>query len=169
MGKFLETGELLKVTWGKVKELKGSITEIESVIKNLPAEKNTGPEGFITEFYQEFTELTPILLQLFQKHFLTHPMRLVCPVYPDKDTSMLYDDKCEKSSTEGLAKQSNSLPEGSRTALTTRDMPPRLTRKSPRQNPTPHHTIKGAHEESMAHTLRTKARGPSFTAAIHPK
>ena len=43
-------------------------TEVEVVIKNLPKNKNSGPDGFTGEFYQTFREeIMPIFPTLFQK------------------------------------------------------------------------------------------------------
>ena len=70
MDKFLETNTLPKLKQEEIENWKRHITskEIELVIKNLPKNKNPGPDGFPGEFYQKFKEeLTPILLKLFQK------------------------------------------------------------------------------------------------------
>ena len=41
---------------------------VQSLVRDLPANKSPGPEGFTAEFYKKFREeLTPILLKFFQK------------------------------------------------------------------------------------------------------
>ena len=70
MEKFLEKYNFPKLDQEEIENLNRPITsmEIETVIRNLPANKSPGPEGFTAEFYQKFREeLTPILLKLFQK------------------------------------------------------------------------------------------------------
>ena len=70
MDKFLEKYNFPKLNQEEIEELNRPITstEIKSIIRNLPANKSPGPEGFTAEFYQKFREeLTPILLKLFQK------------------------------------------------------------------------------------------------------
>ena len=70
MDKFLEKHNLPKLNQEEIKNLNRPITstEIEAVIKNLPTNKNPGPDGFTGEFYQKFRdEPTLSLLKLFQK------------------------------------------------------------------------------------------------------
>ena len=68
--KFLDKYNFPKLNQEEIENLNRPITstEIETVIKNLPANKSPGPDSFTAEFYQKFREeLTPILLKLFQK------------------------------------------------------------------------------------------------------
>ena len=69
MDKFLEKYNLLRLNQEEIENIKRPVpsTEIETVMKNLPTNRNPGPDGFTGEFYQTFREeLTPILLKLFQ-------------------------------------------------------------------------------------------------------
>ena len=68
MDKFLEKYNFPKMNQEEIENLNRPITsmEIETVIRNLPANKSPGLDGLTAEFYQIFREdLTPILLKLF--------------------------------------------------------------------------------------------------------
>ena len=87
MDKFLEKYNFPKLNQEEIENLTRPNTgmEIETVIRNLPANKSPGPDGFTAEFYQNFREeLTPILLKFFRKfqrklNFQTHSMRQPSP------------------------------------------------------------------------------------------
>ena len=64
MDKFLENYNFPKLNQEKIENHNRPITstDIETVIRNLPANKSPSPEGFTDELYQIFREdLTPIL------------------------------------------------------------------------------------------------------------
>ena len=70
MDKILEKYNFPKLNREEIENLNRPITltEIETIIRNLPTNKSPGPDGFTAELYQKFREeLTPILLKLFQK------------------------------------------------------------------------------------------------------
>ena len=69
MDKFLEKYNFPKLNQQEIENLNRPVTsmEIETVIRNLPANQSPGPDGLTAEFYQKFREeLTPILLKLFE-------------------------------------------------------------------------------------------------------
>ena len=69
MDKFLEKYNFPKLDQEEIENLNRPITsmDIETVTRNLTANKSPGPDGFTAEFYQKFKELTPMLLKLYQK------------------------------------------------------------------------------------------------------
>ena len=87
MNRFLEKLNFPKLTQKEIEIINNPITstEIETVIKNLPNNKNPEPDGFIGQLCQTFREkLMPILLNSFKilqrkEHFQTHSMRPQSP------------------------------------------------------------------------------------------
>ena len=87
MDKFLEKYNFPKLNQEEIENLNSPITstEVETVIRNLPANKSPSPDSFTADFYQKFREeVTPILLKLFQKiaeegKFPNTSMRLPSP------------------------------------------------------------------------------------------
>ena len=70
MDKFLEKYNLPKLNQEEIENFNRPITsmEIETIMRNPPANKSPRPDGFTAEFYQKCREeLIPILHKLFQK------------------------------------------------------------------------------------------------------
>ena len=70
MDRFLEKFNLPRLNQEEIETVNNPITstEIEAVIKNLPKNKSSGPDGFIREFYQTFREeLMTIFLEILSK------------------------------------------------------------------------------------------------------
>ena len=101
MDKFLERYNLPRLNQEKIENMNIQVTsnEIETVVKNLPANRSLGPYGFTGEFYQTFREeLTPILLKLFQKNCRgrnTPKLILEGHNHPDTKTRQRYYQKKE--------------------------------------------------------------------------
>ena len=80
MDKFLEKDNLPKPNQEETENLNRPITStgIETVIRNLPANKSPGPDGFTAEFYQKLREESySNSCRKFQRkvNFQTHSMR----------------------------------------------------------------------------------------------
>ena len=56
MDEFLEKYYLPKLNQKEIENLNRLVTstEFETVVRNLPANKSPGPDGFTAEFYQKF-------------------------------------------------------------------------------------------------------------------
>ena len=87
MDKFLAKYNFPKLNQEEIENLIRPIKSMETktAIRNLPINKNLGPDGFTAEFYQKFREeLTPILLNSSRKlqrkvNFQTLSMRPPSP------------------------------------------------------------------------------------------
>ena len=66
MDQFLEKYNFPKLNQEEIENLNRPITstEIKTVIRNLPANKSPGPDGFTAEYQKFREELTPMLLKL---------------------------------------------------------------------------------------------------------
>ena len=82
MDKFLEKYNFPKLNQEEIENLNRPMTsmEIESIIRNLPANKSPGPDSFTAEFYQKFKqELNSFRKWQRKVNFQTHSMRPPSP------------------------------------------------------------------------------------------
>ena len=87
MDKFLEKYNFPKLNQEEIENLNRPMTsmEIETVIRNVPANKSPGPDSFTAKFYEKFREeLTTIQSNSSRKlqrkvNFQTHSMRPLSP------------------------------------------------------------------------------------------
>ena len=83
MEKFLEKQNFPKLNQEEIENPNRPITsmEIETVIRNLPANKSPGPDSFTAEFYQKFREELTLSCSISSRklqrmvNFQTHSMR----------------------------------------------------------------------------------------------
>ena len=133
MDKLVEQHKLPRLNQEERENIKrtSTSTEIETVIKNLPTNKSSGPDGFTGKFYQTFREeLTPILLKSFQKYSRGRnipkvSMRPPSPRYQNQtchqkrklQVNITDEHRCKTSSTKYQQTESNSTLKGSYTGI----------------------------------------------------
>ena len=91
MDRFLEKFNLPRLIQEEIEIMNNPITstETEAVIKNLPKNKNPGPDGFIGEFYQVFRqELIPILLKLSENCRGRNTSKFILQAHHHPDTKI---------------------------------------------------------------------------------
>ena len=91
MDRFLETFSLPKLNQEEIEILNNPIssTDIKAVIKNLPKNKNPGPDCFTGELYQTFREeLIPIFLKLSKNCRGRNTSKFILWYYNHPDTKI---------------------------------------------------------------------------------
>ena len=82
MDKFLERYSFPRLNQEELENINRQITinDIETVIKNLPTNQSSGPDGFTGEFYQTFREeFTPCGIYMHNGMLLNHKKNEILP------------------------------------------------------------------------------------------